>query len=194
MRRAALIALGLTSMLAVAGCETTPPPAETLQPRPVYAPPPPPPPTVYRPEDFAWSVGQGPNAILGEVAYHPRPGERWTCAGQSVGLTPATPYSIERMRVLYGSSFEAVEPIASVTSRAAEHPGVNYGRFLRTTTCDDHNAFAFMSLPNGRYFVITRVRPAGEPAGGRGEFVLMRSVEVRGGLTKRMVLPEPPPH
>lgn len=192
MRRVISIALGLAATAILAGCETTPMPLAAA-PRPISAPPPPPPPAVYRPEDFAWSVGTGQNAILGAVAYHPRPGEKWTCAGQSVGLTPATPYSIERMRTLYGSSVEAVASIAEVTERASAHPGANYGRFLRTTTCDERNEFAFNALPGGRYFLITRVRLAGHAPGAPGEMVLMRAVEVRGGQTRRVILPEPPP-
>jgi hypothetical protein len=158
--------------------------------RPAYAPPPPPA-TVggFRASDFAWSTAVGDNTISGVVVHRGRGG--WSCAGQSAALTPQTRYSTERIRQLYGSSQDAVASVDSVRARSAENPGADYGQFVRSTTCDVHNAFAFHNLPDGGYFLIVRVHGRHGEAADAGT-VMMQRVEVRGGASRQVVLPAEP--
>ena len=153
-------------------------------------PPPPPPPPVeggFRPQEFAWSVAPGPGSVIGRVAYRSVSGERWTCSGQTIALIPATPYSAERMEVLYGSRSSAVIPAAEVRSRNAAQPGVDYGRYVRTAACDGHDAYSFAHLQPGPYFLIARARPRGHAAGPNEGVVIMQRVDVTPGPTRLSV-------
>ena len=156
-------------------------------------PPPPPPPAVvqpgFTPQDFAWSVGEGPSSLIGRVAYRSAAGERWTCAAQTVALIPAVRYSGERMRVLYGSDAHAIVPAAEVRTRNAEQPGVDYGRYVRTAACDAHDAFSFARLPSGPYFLIARARPRGHAAGPNEGVVIMQRIDLSPGPT-RLTVPQ----
>ncbi len=187
-----LAAAGLT----LAGCATGPGEPQPL--RPAYPPPgapfyaPPPPSLAERVASaFAWSAAPGANAIAGHVAYRTGPAESWTCAGQSVGLTPETPFSAEHMRAIYGSTQGAIEPVAAVRARSAADPGVDYSRYLRTTSCDARGQFAFRGLPDGAYYLITPIRRRGPRA--EVSRVVMQRVVVRGGGVRELSLPERPP-
>ena len=196
MKRALSILTATAALAALAGCATVEPqrPQYPIA-RPAEPPPPPPPPTPI--EEFAWSRQPGANVILARVAYRPRVGERWSCSGQSVALTPETSYSRDRIAALYGSNQSAIQTVAQVRARnTAVGAGLDYAAFVRSTTCDAQDRFAFQELPDGSWFVIVRVRPvsaAGAPTGDG--VVVMQRVEVRGGVTRQIDLPanQPPP-
>ena len=183
--------------LALAGCQDMQPggPASASGRAPYSFPPPPPPPPPgpmeagFSAQDFAWSVGAGAGALGGRVGYHAVSGERWTCSGQTIALIPATRYSAARMIVLYGSQDRAVVPAATVKGRNAERPGIDYGRFVRTATCDAHDAFSFAGLPPGPYFLVARARPPGHAGGSSEGVVVMQRVDVAPGPT-RIVVPQ----
>ncbi len=179
---------------ALAGCQDLGGPPPTGGAPYGYPPPPPPPPlpprpveSGFNPQDFAWSVGSGPASLIGRVAYRSEAGERWTCAAQTIALIPATRYSGERMRLLYGSDARAVVPAAQVRARNAEQPGVDYGRYVRTATCDAHDDFSFARLPGGTYFLIARARPRGHAAGPGDGVVIMQRVDLAPGPTRLSV-------
>jgi hypothetical protein len=160
--------LGLLAALMAAGCETTQPPP----------PPPPPPPiprntvviqTPYRAADFAWSAAIGSARIRVTTA----PGR--SCAGNSVALTPDTPYSRERILALYGSFESASEPVERVRSRVIANDNIDMRRFVRASRCDANGSAAFEGLPAGGFFVIAEVS---DPSGPR---VVMRRVTTSAG-------------
>jgi len=174
MSRAPLIsALGLAAL--ASAC------APSLGPPPPRAPPPP----VsgngrFSAADFAWSQRPGNNVIAGRVAYRQGP-VRYSCAGASVVLTPETAWSRRRMTVLYGSAERAALPTDQVRARTSSAPPGDAGPFVKRTTCDDADQFAFGGLADGAWYAITVARPMGNP---KGESVaLMRRVVVRGGRT-----------
>jgi hypothetical protein len=178
-----LAASGL--LLAVAACA------------PTLGPPPPggpsssaPPPVVmgsanFSAADFAWSQKPGANVIAGRVGY--RAGAiRYTCAGSSVVLTPETAWTIRRMTALYGSSDRAALPTDEVRARTPSAPAGDAGPFVKRTTCDDADQFAFGGLADGAWYAITIARPVGDPKGGT--VALMKRVVVRGGRMVQVVL------
>ncbi len=120
--------------------------------------------------------------------YQAAPGETWSCAGFDQALMPETSYSRGRISALYGSADRAVRSVAEVRARSAANAGPDFAQFVRQATCDGQNSFTFRDLPNGAYFVIARMRPV-RPAGG-GEVAIMQRVELRGGETVRVVLPQ----
>ncbi len=194
VRTGAATAMLAAGALALAGCADMQPNG----PGPVtgapygYAPPPPSQaaPGGFSPQEFAWSVNGGPGEIGVHVAYRSVSGERWTCAGQVIALIPATRYSAERMQVLYGSQSRAIVPAAEVRSRNAAQPGIDYGRYVRTGSCDAHDGVDFARLPIGPYFLIARARPRGHNAGPNDGVVIMQRLDVGPGLT-HVSLPTP---
>lgn len=169
----------LALALLAAGC------APSLGPPPPGAPPPPPLGSAnFSAADFAWSQRPGGNVIAGKVAFR-QGAVRYTCAGASVVLTPETPWSSRRMAALYGSVERAALPADEVRARTPNAPAGDAGPFVRRTTCDDADQFAFGGLPDGVWYVITVVRPVG---GQGGTMALMKRVAVRGGRTVPVIL------
>lgn len=195
-----LAPLGLAALAAVAlaGCEDTLNGPAAIGGGPYgYTPPPPPPPPpsrvlqpAYNAQEFAWSVGQGPGALSGRVAYNAVSGERWTCSGQAIALIPATRYSAARMLALYGSQDRATTPKTVVQQRNAASPGVDYGAYVRTSACSAKDGFGFSHLPAGPYFLIAGAHPKGRPAGPGDGVVVLQRVDIAPGPT-RIVVPQP---
>jgi len=149
-----------------------------------------PPPTVsgtaqFSAGDFAWSQRIGGNIIAGKVAYR-QGAVRYTCAGSAVVLTPETPWSTRRMAALYGSAERAALPADEVRRRTPSAPAGDAGPYVKRTTCDEADQFAFGSLPDGAWYAITIVRPVG--ASGGGTVALMKRIVVRGGRTAPLTL------
>lgn len=149
---------------------------------PSLGPPPPAPAPIqnatFSATDFAWSQRTGANVVAGQVA-HRQGAMAYTCAGSSVVLTPETPWSRRRMAALYGSTERAALPSDDVRARTPNAPPGDAAPYVKRTTCDDADQFAFAGLADGAWFAITIARPA---ANGRGaNMALMRRVVVRGG-------------
>jgi hypothetical protein len=160
---------------------------------PSLGPPPPqggPPPTVigsanFSAAEFAWSQRTGANVIAGRVAYK-QGMTRYTCAGASVVLTPETAWSARRMAALYGSADRAALPSDEVRARTPRAPPGDAGPYVKRTTCDDADQFAFGGLPDGAWYAITVVRAVGDPKAPN--IALMKRVVVRGGHTVAVTL------
>ena len=182
MSRAPLIAaLGLAAGLTAC--------APTLGPPPPGGPSPRPPPSGagsadFSAGDFAWSQRPGRNVIAGRVVYRQGP-VRYTCAGASVVLTPETRWSARRMAALYGSTERAALPAEDVRARTPNAPAGDAGPYVKRTTCDEADQFAFAGLADGAWYVITVARPT---AGNGGTAALMRRVVVRGGRQVNVAL------
>ena len=137
--------------------------------------PPPPTPSTIRPAefsaaDFAWSQRPGANVVAGQVTY--RQGVlRYTCANSTVVR--------RRMTALYGSTDRAALPSDDVRARTPSAPTGDAGPYVKRTTCDDADQFAFAGLADGAWFAITIARPVNNPKGN--SIALMRRVVVRGG-------------
>jgi hypothetical protein len=147
---------------------------------------PPPPPgygpsagSTFRAADFAWSTEAGRGGIAGQVAYHD--GKiRYGCAHATVILTPETPWTRRRMKILYGSTESAAEPAEAVRARTPSAPSGDYSAFVRRTTCDGASRFNFGGLPDGAWYVITIAKP---PGGGEGLALMKRVTTTAGKMT-----------
>lgn len=184
-----LPAFGALLLFAVAGC------AETALERPGPLPPPPPPPlppqaaapsgifivTPFNAEEFAWSVRPGTARIQGLTA------QGASCAGKAVALTPATPYSRERIRALYGSVEYAVVPSDVVRAKTIVNDNPAMRGYVRSARCDQSGTFVFDKLPAGPYFIIAEVDEPG------GQKVIMRRVQAVAGRTLQAPLNGPTP-
>ena len=160
---------------------------------PTMGPPPPggrmgpPPPAVggpFRAEDFAWASAPGRGGVVGHVTYREGP-IRFGCSGASVVLTPETPWTRQRMIMLYQSPERAAQPVEAVRARTPAGPSGDYSAFVRRATCDAVDRFSFSGVPDGAWYVITTAKPVSGP----GQTVaLMRRVVVRGGRVSNVEL------
>ena len=132
---------------------------------------------VFDARDFAWSVRPGAGAIYGVVDFHRGP-SRYSCRGSDVLLTPETAWSRRRMMILYGSAGAASAPVSIVRARTPTAGAGDYARFVRRTTCDESDHFAFHDLPDGAWFIITIVKPVD---GGGEAMAVTRRVQTHGG-------------
>ncbi|MBL8772568.1 MAG: hypothetical protein JNK30_14390 [Phenylobacterium sp.] len=182
MLRTPLIGIvGLAALVSACAPTLGPPPpgGAAPPPRPAAGPAPP-----FNAADFAWSQRPGRNVIAGRVTYRIG-GLRYTCAGSTVVLTPETPWSARRMTYLYGSGDRAALPADEVRARTPNAPAGDAGPYVKRTTCDDADQFAFGGLADGVWYAITVARPA---AGNGGTVALMRRVVLRGGRTTPLAL------
>jgi hypothetical protein len=136
-------------------------------------------------QDFAWSRRPGANVIAGRVTYRQGP-VRYSCSGASVVLTPETPWSRARMSFLYGPGERAALPSEEVRARTPNAPAGDAGPYVRRTTCDDADQFAFGGLPDGAWYAITVVRAVG--AARSDNVALMRRIVVRGGRAANIAM------
>jgi hypothetical protein len=136
-----------------------------------------PPQTAFDNQAFVWSAVAGPGSLSGTLAYR-RGQQRYVCQGDDVLLIPETPWSQRRMMILYGSASATAVPVSIVRARTPSAPTGDYARYVRKTTCDSDNHFAFQGLPRGAWYVIT----IGRTLDGKGEpIAVTRRVDVVGG-------------
>jgi hypothetical protein len=165
--------------LLLAACEQLP-----MGPGPTETGPPPaqaygvlPPASTFNNQEFAWSAAGGAGSLSGVFAYRRGP-QRFVCRGDDVLLIPDTPWSRRRMLILYGSATSAAIPVSIVRARTPSAPTGDYARYVRKTTCDGDNRFAFGNLPIGSWYVVT----IGKAADGQGEpIAVTRRVDLLGG-------------
>lgn len=174
MSKLVLPALAALSMLALSACAPTVGMRAAMPGRPPISGMA----TTFDPAAFAWSRAPGRNSIAGRIAYK-QGATRFTCAGAGVVLTPETPWSRQRMAVLYGSTERAALPTTEVRARTPRAPAGDAGPYVKRATCDSTDRFSFAGLPDGAWYVITLARPAGMPQADG--MALMRRVVTRGG-------------
>ena len=183
--RLPILGAACAALLASACAPSLGPPPPGGASRPSPAPPPPLTGSVnFSAQDFAWSQRTGANIIAGRVAYR-QGAVRYTCAGAAVVLTPETRWSSRRMAALYGSTQAAALPADEVRARTPSAPAGDAGPFVKRTTCDDADQFAFGGLPDGAWYAITVVKPT---VGSGQTVALMKRVVVRGGRTMPVTL------
>ena len=88
------------------------------------------------------------------------------------------------MAGVYGSAGPGARASDDVRARTPGAPAGDAGPYVKRTTCDDADQFAFAGLADGAWFAITIARPVNNPKGA--SMALMRRVVVRGG--KRVTL------
>ncbi|MDE2489181.1 MAG: hypothetical protein KGO51_17450 [Alphaproteobacteria bacterium] len=165
-----LAAAALMGLLSACAPSLGPPPPGAVAPARPGVP-------TFRASEFEWSQQPGTGAIVGHLAFT-RQGARYTCKGDSVILTPETPWSKLRMEVLYLSSERAALPTDQVRARTAEAPPGDSTPFIKRVTCDAANRFSFVRLPAGAWYVITIAKPVN---GGGPSFAVMKRVETHAG-------------
>jgi hypothetical protein len=133
--------------------------------------------TAFHAADFAWSQAPGRNTLSGMLV-HPGP-VHYSCAGQTVVLTPETPWARRRMQVLYQSDQRAALPADDVRSRQNQAPPGDSNPYVKRVGCDAADRFSFTGLPDGAWFVVTLAKPVAGQTGP--SLAMMRRVVTRGG-------------
>ena len=178
--RARQIAAALALLTPLAACEPSlgpPPPGRTVVAPPSES-------ATFNAADFAWSKVTGRNILAGTLLV--RPGAvRYSCNGQTVVLTPETPWARRRMSVLYRSAERAALPTDDVRSRASLAPPGDSEPFVRRALCDQTDHFSFTGLPDGAWFVVTLAKPVSDT---NASLALMQRVVTRGGRVTEFAL------
>lgn len=130
-------------------------------------------------------LSSGPNAIKGSALVRQNGGGVVTCAGNEVMAIPVTPYSDERMWLLYGSYQRGFRP-AGVGGFVIANESPAYRSLMLKTTCDAQGGFRFNNVADGSFYVATQVKwmVGSQPQGG----TLMLKVNVWKGEVKEIVL------
>lgn len=156
----------------------------SLGPPPGALPAPSPGAPAFRASEFEWSQQPGTGAVVGRLAFTHQ-GVHYTCKGDSVILTPETPWSKRRMEVLYLSSERAALPTDEVRARTADAPPGDSTPFIKRTTCDASDRFSLVRLPPGAWYVITIAKPV---HGGGGSYAVMKRVVTHDGKVTTVAL------
>jgi len=127
----------------------------------------------------------GSATVSGNAFMRQRGGGVVTCAGQSVVLTPATPYATARASAKFG--------VGGNGFRSADVPPVRFtpdepafAEMARKTRCDSSGRFAFDLVADGVYFITTEVTWFAGSAAQGGE--LMKRVIVTDGKSRDVVI------
>tara|TARA_Y100000768_G_scaffold360450_1_gene317704 strand:- start:157 stop:687 length:531 start_codon:yes stop_codon:yes gene_type:complete len=134
-------------------------------------------------DELDWFIAGGTTTVEGSAFLRQRGGGIVTCAGNEVNLVPVTKYSTERMTFLYeNTEFGILQTglpaiLRGKLFKGGETAGA-YLKYLLKTTCDVDGKFQFQNVPQGSYYLITKV----EWNTGRNMF------ENEGGMIMKRVL------
>ena len=132
------------------------------------------------------ALGKGNNSIKGSALLRQKGGGVVTCAGLEVRLYPVTPYSSERISILYGSFEGGYRSTAAPRIVFEPNNDALYISATRSTTCDAQGYFRFDELKDGSFYVNTVVTwRIGQSTQGGG---IVRKVTVSGGKVEEIVL------
>lgn len=144
-------------------------------------------------EEVAWFNATGTSSLTGQAFFQTRGGQPRTCAGLEIELKPKSSYGDERLTAIYGNPAGGYTPAFAANIQFTPDDA-KYKEMRRTTVCDAQGNFSFTDLPAGDYFVtssIIWILPGQEFAPPQGG-VLMKSVNLGDGQTKRILLTPPP--
>ena len=143
--------------------------------------------SVYNPAEGAFIHRAGTNELRGQAFLRQRDGDVVTCASNEVWLIPVTTYASERIRNIYGTT-----SAPAVWINRGDDADPRYWQDQRDTLCDAQGNFAFESVADGDYFVVTSVDwEAATGPGGRlvqQGGAVMHPVSVRGGEVVRIII------
>lgn len=147
--------------------------------------------TMFNTEQAQQLMREGTNTIKGSALMRQVSGGVVTCAGQFVGLVPATTYAYERIRHLYGSDLSGTRNafLAQNNPDPFESTDPNYTEMQKRTLCDAQGFFKFEKLADGEFFILSSVSWKANPnsmyfEGGW----MMKRVAVKGGEVKEIVM------
>ena len=164
-----LVSLSLLAVLVMASCAF----GRHVDPIPTF--------TLFDPVEAEYINQPGDNSIEGQAFLRQSGGGVVTCAGRDVRLIPQTPYARERIRNIYGTILGPARGRQEVDTADPR-----YWEMSRQTTCDAQGNFRFTNVPDGEYFVISRVQwmvsrvPQGSP--------VMIAVAVSSGETANVII------
>ena len=130
---------------------------------------------------------KGSNTIRGSALIRQRGGGVVTCAGQEVRLAPATPYSSERVRAIFGFEEGGYYPAFGSPPISFEGEPPEYRALTVSTRCDAQGYFKFDQVANGSFFVNTIITWKVSDYVTEGGSITQR-VTLSGGETKEIVL------
>lgn len=104
-------------------------------------------------KEVDWFTWSGSSSIRGNASIKLSNGAYKSCAGFTVELVPAAPYSDERILKTYGNN-SAGQILMEQNPPKFTPDAPGYHTTVRKTKCDSEGNFAFNYLPKGEYYVI----------------------------------------
>jgi hypothetical protein len=111
--------------------------------------------THFSPAEVAWAKTRGTNSITGQSFLRQQGGGIVTCAGYEVDLVPQSSYASERINFRYGNTTKGYARTFMAPKLPPADPG--YVESWHKTQCDAQGNFSITDLPDGDYYLITRV-------------------------------------
>lgn len=140
-------------------------------------------------EDTKERITDGDGAFPGTAFLRQQGGGVVTCAGNDVGLIPATDYAAERLKALYGRAPSLGETrfmdIKAVPNLQFSPDEPQYPILIKTVSCDAQGNFEFTNVKDGYYFISTSVLWA---IGSRQGGYLVTKVKIRDGKSPRVII------
>ena len=130
---------------------------------------------------------EGTNSIQGQAFLRQRGGNVVTCAASEVRLIPATKYAKEYVRRKYGTDQGGYDDWDPILLENDPKTDTSFWTHTRTTTCDAEGEFEFDGVPDGTYYVTTRVMwSAGQYSQQGGD--IAEIVDLAGNDSKKILL------
>ena len=108
--------------------------------------------STYNPNEVLWSKLDGDSSVSGSAFIRQKGGGIVSCAGFEVGLFPQSSYADERLSYIYSNLNKGFNINRSIDS--SDH---RYLDDSRKTICGVDGKFKFTNLPNGVYYIVTKV-------------------------------------
>lgn len=136
--------------------------------------------TQFNPAEVQYILGPGEGVIEGR-AFLAVDGQIVNAAGQEVQLIPVSSYALERMQAIYGNANRSRKNINVIFT----NPDPSYEIYKRKTRADFEGKFQFTNVPDGNYFVASRVVWG---TGHSDAAAIRKSVRVTGGNSQMVTI------
>ncbi len=132
-------------------------------------------------------LSPGNNKIYGSALIRQQGGGIVTCAGCDVQLIPVTPYSEQRMMIIYESDQKGYKSLSGFVMPIKFEPDPwEYYEYRLKTIGEPLGTFEFNEVGNGEYFLVTTITwYAGHSTQGGN---LMQRVKVTGNESIKIIL------
>jgi len=142
--------------------------------------------SVFSMSDVSWFYKKGDNMLIGQAFIRTEDGTVITCAGYQVYLIPYSDYIAQRLKFIYGNDRESFIPVEKYPKKIKFYPDyAELDRVKKTAVCDANGKFKFKDLPDGTYFVITKI--IWHTPRLKGGY-LMKKVTIEKGEVKELLL------
>ncbi|UYN93517.1 MAG: hypothetical protein KIT25_15815 [Enhydrobacter sp.] len=134
----------------------------------------------------AWAMGTGSNSLTGSAVFKHGGGEARPCTDVPVRLVPDSAYARLRLQELFGSELAGTTTGSGFGIYGPERFDAGWLEAAKTANCGVQGSFAFDSVPDGTWYVVSTW--VAWDKDGRGSTMFKR-VDLKGGQAVTINLP-----